>query len=118
MGPSRQTLPADLGLAFGVAFTSDQSIDSVLVRITRPEREKPDEWNEQLLAGEEDYIFFAFEHSFEQVAGLYVIEGFADGSPLYRAEFDVRPPGSMPEITAECGGLIISRDTIIQKPIF
>jgi hypothetical protein len=97
MGPSRQVLPADLGLAFGVTVTSEQPFATILVRVTRPGRKKPDEWTAALRAGVKEYSYFAFEYAFEQVPGLYVIEGFADAAPLYRAEFEVRPTGSMPK---------------------
>lgn len=111
LGPSRQILPADLGLAFGVEVISSADVPMVEIRITRPGRDQPDRWQAPLQANDPDYSYFAFAFPFEQVPGLYVIEAFAQSTRLYRAEFDVRPAGSMPEIAAECQGVPISRDT-------
>lgn len=103
--PSRQIVPAALGLAFGVKVTGMKGWESAVgeVRVYRPGHSAPESWASDVSALGATLAFFRFDTPAELVTGTWVIEGWDRDMRLYRVEFEVVPAAAVPEIAQACG---------------
>ena len=98
----RQTVPAILGLSFGVHFVADRDIAEVRVETWRPGAARPDAWPAALTAGSAQSNGFTFETTDEMQTGLWRMEAWDGSVLLYRVEFDVLPADALPGIGPDC----------------
>ena len=104
--PSQTTLPASIGLAFGVQARSAKgtAVPYAEVRVYRPGQTAPDFWTSDFSDTDPSFAFFRFDTEQELTPGLWVIEAWDGDNRLYRVEFDVVPYAQSPGIAQACGG--------------
>jgi len=98
---TRQTLPADIGLAFGVLVQASREV-AVTTKIHRPDLAQPETWESTIPADAPGPTYFTFEFPHEQVPGLWAIEAWEGETRLYRVEYLVTPAGSDPALAGFC----------------
>ena len=98
----RQTVPAVLGLSFGVHYTSDHDIGDVRVETWRPGQTRPDAWTVSVAADAAQSNGFTFETTDEMRTGTWRMEAWDGTRLLYRVEFDVQPADALPGIGPDC----------------
>lgn len=97
----QQTLPADIGLAFGVFAQASRDV-AVTVKVHRPDLAAPETWDSFIRADALGPAYFTFDFPQEQVPGLWAIEAWEGDQRLYRVEYLVTPAGSDPKLTGFC----------------
>lgn len=97
----RQTLPADIGLAFGVFAQASRDV-AVTVKVHRPDLAAPETWNSVIRADAPGPTYFTFDFPQEQVPGLWATEAWEGDQRLYRVEYLVTPAGSDPTLAGFC----------------
>lgn len=97
----RQTLPADIGLAFGV-FAQTSRDTPVTIKVHRPDLKEPETWDSTLWSDAPRPVYFTFDFASEQVPGLWAIEAWEGAQRLYRVEFLVTPAGSDAALSDLC----------------
>lgn len=100
----QQTIPARLGLRFGLLVMSDRDIFNVIYVLWPPGDRRPDVWEGELYANESRFRGESFSDPDDLVPGLWRMEAFDGMTRLYRVEWEVRPPTYAPEITSFCEG--------------
>jgi hypothetical protein len=96
-----QSLPADIGLAFGVFASTTRDVDATLM-VHRPDLPEPETWSSFFPAEVSTPNYFAFEWPDEQVPGLWAIEAWEGEQLLFRVEYLVTPAGSDATLFGMC----------------
>lgn len=99
---NQQTVPAALGVSFGVIVRSDIDIFAARMQSFKPGQTEPDIWYAELWAGDETSRGFTFEFEEELVIGTWVQEAWDGDRLLYRVEFEVMPPSALPDEISNC----------------
>ncbi len=104
--PGQRTVPAVLGLAFGVRAQTQPGIafPDAEMRVYRPGTERPDIWSSPMSDTGPALAFFRFDTDAERIPGLWVLEAWSGPTRLYRVEFDVVPATTGNPIAQACGG--------------
>ncbi len=97
----RQTLPADIGLAFGVFAQASRPVE-VTVKVHRPDLAAPETWTSTIRTDAPRPTYFTFDFPHEQTPGLWAIEAWEGENRLYRVEYLVTPAGSDPALSGFC----------------
>ena len=97
----QQTLPADIGLAFGVFAQASRDV-AVTIKVHRPDLTAPETWDSVIRAEAKGPTYFTFDFPNEQVPGPWAIEAWERDQRLYRVEYLVTPPGSDPALAGFC----------------
>lgn len=102
--PDEQTVPAVIGLAFGVKATGKPgwATAAAEVRVHRPGRTAPETWASDISDVGPTLAFFRFDRADELTPGRWAIEGWNGDTRLYRVEFLVVPAETRPGIAASC----------------
>ncbi len=98
-----QEVPAALGLAFGLVYSSDRDLGLVRFQALRPGRSVPEVYYGTVAAGETGTQGFTFETPSELETGRWRFEGWSEDTLLYRVEFDVLPAEALPGLSQLCG---------------
>jgi Domain of unknown function (DUF3859) len=98
----QQEVPAELGVSFGVIVRSDTDFPSARMQSWKPGQTKPDIWYAELVAGDETSRGFTFEFEEELVIGTWRQEAWDGDRLLYRIEFEVMPPATLPGELSDC----------------
>jgi hypothetical protein len=110
--PGELTVPAVLGLGFGVRFHVPKPM-ALTYRITHPPM-APDgttvqSWTGHVDPGTVEGVYFQFDIEAELLPGPWTITALAREEPIFRAEFTVLPPADAPEHAGLCaGGLLLT----------
>ena len=102
-------VPAQMGMNFGVKSSAlgATAID-VLVRTTHPafsvDGSTVGEWQGEISAGELTYKGFGFDFPYEMALGDWVLETYKGDILLYRVEFTVVDPKTVPWLAQMCQG--------------
>ncbi len=104
--PRQTTLPASIGLAFGVkaGTVSGSIVAGAEIRVFRPHQPNPDFWTSDFYDTEQSFAFFRFDTAEELIPGTWVFEAWDGAKRLYRVEFEVVPYDQAPGIAQACGG--------------
>ena len=105
--PDRQTVPAEIGLAFGVRaqLAPGNSVPFGEVRVYLPGRAKPETWGSSFTDLGRTFSFFSFDRDDELIPGVWRFEAWDGPDRLYLVEFEVVPAGSAPGIAGACGAV-------------
>jgi len=105
--PDRQTVPAEIGLAFGVRaqLAPGNAVPFGEVRVYLPGRAKPEIWGSSFTDLGKTFSFFSFDREEELIPGIWRFEAWDDVNRLYLVEFEVVPAVSEPGITGACGAV-------------
>lgn len=101
--------PAVLGVGFGVDYTLAGS-DPVLVRHVVEHPPMPpsgrvrQSWESWVLGGVPEVVFFQFDIEAELLPGRWSFSALDGEGELFRAAFDVVPPGEAPHLAGLCAG--------------
>jgi hypothetical protein len=98
----QQTIPARLGISFGVASISGRDIQDARIEAWVPGATTPEMWFSDMYAGDAEVRGFTFDHAHELVTGLWRIEAWDGETLLYRVEFDVLPGAELPGLSSDC----------------
>jgi hypothetical protein len=104
--PGQRTVPAALGLAFGVKSQtiSGTTLPFTEMHVFRPGDTTPDIWTSAISDADPSFAFFRFDTEAELIPGPWVFEAWDAGKRLYRVEFEVVPYEQAPGIAQACGG--------------
>ncbi len=97
----RQSLPADIGLSFGVFAQASHDV-AVTIKVYRPDLPAPETWASTIRADGPGPAYFTFDFPHEQVPGLWAIEAWDGEQQLYRVEYLVTPAGSDADLVGLC----------------
>jgi len=103
-----QLVPAVQGLAFGVIAQAGAGMPegAVTVRMTHPPMapsgQSVETWESGFGTGVASANFFRFDIPEERVPGLWTMESFVDGRPVYRVTFEVVDPALLPDFVDPC----------------
>lgn len=105
--PGHQTVPAQLGLAFGVRVQlgSGEMVPYGQVRVYRPGRAQPETWGSSFSSLGPTVSFFSFDREEELIPGPWRFEAWDAEERLYAVEFEIVPAATLPEITTACGAV-------------
>lgn len=105
--PGRQTVPAEIGLAFGVRAELAPGTAVALgeVRIYLPGRDRPETWATSFSDLGQTFSFFSFDRRDELIPGLWRFEAWDGPDRLYQVEFEVVSAASQPGLAAACGAV-------------
>lgn len=107
-------VPARIGIGFGVVVVAreGQGLDPVEVTITHPPYPGSgvavERWTTTLGDGAPSLIGFSFEVDSELVTGPWTFEAQGGGELLFRIDFEVVPPGLLPDLARACSGAFLS----------
>jgi hypothetical protein len=107
------TVPAELGLSFGVRamLADDAPAMMVDVVVTHPPMgpagQTVETWGTTLLPGDMALNVFTFEAEWELVQGPWRFQLHQNGEVLLDQGFMVTPPGTVPAVQAACHGAMI-----------
>ena len=101
----QQIVPAAIGVSFGVVFQPAQVLAGVRNLTYRPRQAKPDVYYADIPAKSDRFNGFSFELPEELQIGLWRFESWQGDRLLYRAEFQVVPADSLPQLVAQCQGM-------------
>lgn len=101
----QQAVPAAIGVSFGVVFQPEHALADVRNLTYRPNQAKPDVYYADIPAKPDRFNGFSFELPEELQIGLWRFESWQGDSLLYRAEFQVVPADSLPQLVAQCQGM-------------
>lgn len=102
-------VPAVLGIGFGAkALSADIfGLTDVTMTVTHPPMGRDgttvQSFQTRIDGTEPSLTFYQFDFDYEMVQGLWQMEATKDGATLYRATFEVVPPGQVPELASVCG---------------
>jgi hypothetical protein len=104
--PGQRTVPASLGLAFGVKSQSlhGTTLPFAEMHVFRPGDSIPDIWNSAISDTAPSFAFFRFDVTEELIPGIWAFEAWDAGKRLYRVEFEVVSADQGVGIAAACGG--------------
>lgn len=101
--PDRQTLPASLGLAFGVrARLASESVPFAEIRLFRPGSSQPEIWGTGFTALGETLVFFRFDREDELIPGPWRFEAWDGPRQMFKVEFEVVPASDLPDLADAC----------------
>lgn len=105
--PGRQTVPATLGLAFGVRvqLAAGEMVPYGEVRVFRPGRTQPETWGSSFGSLGPTVSFFSFDREEELIPGLWRFEAWDGAERLYAVDFDIVPASELPGIAGACGAV-------------
>lgn len=101
----QQIVPAAIGVSFGVVFQPVAGLAHVRNLTYRPNQSKPDVYYADIPAKPDRFNGFSFELPEELQTGLWRFESWQGDTLLYRADFQVVPADSLPELVAQCQGM-------------
>lgn len=104
--PGQRSVPASLGLAFGVKSRTTPGITLPFaeMRVFRPGEPSPDIWTSAISDTDPSFAFFRFDTAEELIPGIWTFEAWDAGKRLFRVEFEVLPADQAIGIAAACGG--------------
>lgn len=105
--PDRQTVPAEIGLAFGVRaqLAPGNAAPFAEIRVYLPSRDQPELWGSGFNDLGKTLSFFSFDREDELVPGRWRFEAWDGATRLYLVEFDVVPVSSGSGIAGACGAV-------------
>ena len=105
--PGQRTVPASLGIAFGVQAQSapGTAMPFAEMRVFRPGVAQPDTWITTLDDISPAFAFFRFDTDAELIPGRWAFEAWDANKRLYRVEFEVVPADQAIGIANACGGM-------------
>lgn len=98
----QQTVPARIGVQFGVIMTADRDIPGIRNETWKPGATTPEVWSADLLAGVTRSRGFSFDYPEELLPGIWRMQAFDGDTLLYSVEFDVVPGTEQPGIGSDC----------------
>ncbi|MCU0826722.1 MAG: DUF3859 domain-containing protein [Tabrizicola sp.] len=98
----QQTIPARLGISFGVASVADRDIPDARIEVWLPGAPSPEMWYSNMYAGDSETRGFTFDHSHELVTGPWRMEAWDGETLLYRIEFEILPGTELPGLSSDC----------------
>jgi Domain of unknown function (DUF3859) len=98
----QQTVPARIGVQFGVIVTVDRDIPAVRNETWKPGATTPEVWFADHWAGVPRSRGFSFDFPNELVPGIWRMQAFDGDKLLYTVEFDVVPGTEQPGIGSDC----------------
>ncbi|WGW05170.1 DUF3859 domain-containing protein [Tropicibacter oceani] len=102
------SVPAKLGLSFGIRIALDPESTSTGTRVvvTHPSlgasRTTTQSWPTALEPGGRSLNLFTFEHGYEMVQGRWTFAVIDDSGKRVEQAFDVLPESSVPQVQAVC----------------
>lgn len=103
-------VPAVLGIGFGAkaSVMDDVGMADVVMRVTHPPFRGHDTLSQTYTSfigpkGDPGITFYQFDYSYELAMGLWTFEAIQMGEVIYRTEFTVVPPETLPELAGVCG---------------
>lgn len=103
--PGEMTVPAVLGLGFGVSFTVERAMDLTYV-ITHPPMAPSGTtvqgWTGRAEPGRAEGVYFQFDIPEELLPGAWEITALWGDEPLFSANFTVTRPEDAPQHTQLC----------------
>ena len=98
----QQEVPARLGVHFGVIVRTDRDIPGVRNETWLPGASRPEVWVSDLIAGQDHARGFQFDFDRELLPGRWTMEAYDGDTLLYRVEWDVVPPETLPGVGSDC----------------
>ena len=108
--PGEMTVPAVLGLGFGVRFRVPKPM-TLTYQITHPPM-APDgttvqSWTGLVDPGALEGVYFQFDIEAELLPGPWTITALSGAEPIFSAEFTIVPPAEAPEHADLCAGSLL-----------
>ena len=105
--PGQRSVPATLGLAFGVKPRTQAGVGIITTetRVYRPGRAAPETWTSDIGDTGDSASFFIFETEDELIPGIWAFEAWDGPTRLYRVEFEVVPADDAIGIAQACGAI-------------
>jgi Domain of unknown function (DUF3859) len=98
----QRTVPARIGVQFGVIFTADRDIPGIRNETWKPGATTPEVWSTDLLAGVTRSRGYSFDFNEELLTGIWRMEAFNGAELLYSVEFEVVSGSELPGIGSDC----------------
>ncbi|OZA18690.1 MAG: hypothetical protein B7Y02_01375 [Rhodobacterales bacterium 17-64-5] len=96
------TVPARLGVSFGLLVVADRDMTGVRVLTWKPGATSPETWTTDIFADEPKMRGFVFEYEEELLTGPWRMEAYDGEARLYSVTFDVVPGSELPGVTSDC----------------
>jgi hypothetical protein len=102
MAFSQQTVPARIGVHFGVIVATDRDIPGIRAETWKPGATTPEVWFTDHIADTPRARGFVFEYPEELIPGPWVMEAYDGDTLLYRVEWQVLPGNQLPGVSSDC----------------